>query len=333
MAAVAVHVVLLPRAPWPVRCGTRVDDARPPRRGRRFKSRAAERAFRLAKAACGMTLQLIAMLPLAGSSSAPAGLRLQRSGKVGQLVRMSSSSLPPSPAPVDPSLDTVAPRAAVTRERGLNPDLQEQVPKPYLARAVAAVDSGHPQGTGGRNPRGMSVLQQHVAFFDRNGDGVIYPWETLQGLRAIGCGLPVSFVGSILINPTQPGWLPSPLLSIYIKNIHKGKHGSDSETYDTEGRFDPSKFDAIFSKYSRTQPNALTKEELMSMLKGNRNMYDFIGLLLLVSGCYSIVSRRIKMVCYNGKLSGVPLMAVFLSDYKKIRNRPDCTGVAPFKKG
>ncbi|KAL6649513.1 hypothetical protein ACP70R_013737 [Stipagrostis hirtigluma subsp. patula] len=179
-------------------------------------------------------------------------------------------------------METVAPRAAVTRERRLNTDLQEQVPKPYLARALEAVDPSHPQGTKGRDPRGMSVLQQHVAFFDRNGDGVIYPWETFQGMRAIGCGFLVSFMGSILINlvlsyPTQPGWLPSPLLSIHIKNIHKGKHGSDSETYDTEGRFDPSKFDAIFSKYGRTQPNALTIEELLTMLKGNRNMYDFIG--------------------------------------------------------
>lgn len=179
-------------------------------------------------------------------------------------------------------METEAPHAPVTRERRLNPSLQEQLPKPYLARALEAVDPSHPQGTRGRDPRGLTVLQQHAAFFDRNGDGIIYPWETFQGLRAIGCGLPVSFFGSILINllltfPTQQGWLPSPLLPIHIKNIYKGKHGSDSESYDTEGRFDPSKFDAIFSKYGRTHPDALTLEELFSMLKGNRNMYDFVG--------------------------------------------------------
>uniref|UniRef100_A0A0D9VRD2 Caleosin n=2 Tax=Leersia perrieri TaxID=77586 RepID=A0A0D9VRD2_9ORYZ len=204
----------------------------------------------------------------------------QRSYKLSSRVTMASSSS--SSPPSDPSMETVAPHAAVTAERKLNPDLQEHLPKPYLARALAAVDPSHPKGTQGRDARGMSVLQQHAAFFDRNGDGVIYPWETFQGLRAIGCGYPVSLVGAFLINlvlsyPTQPSWIPSPLLSIHINNIHKGKHGSDSEAYDTEGRFDPSKFDAIFSKYGKTHPNALTKDELDLMLEANRNMYDFLG--------------------------------------------------------
>ncbi|KAJ0988639.1 hypothetical protein J5N97_006995 [Dioscorea zingiberensis] len=183
------------------------------------------------------------------------------------------------------AMATEALQAPITKARKLNTDLQDQLSKPYLARALEAVDPSHPNGTEGRDHGNMSVLQQHVAFFDRNKDGIVYPWETYQGFRAIGCDILTSIGGGFLINlvlgySTQPSWIPNPLLPIYIKNIHKCKHGSDSETYDTEGRFEPSKFDAIFSKYGLTHPNALTSDELSAMLKANRNLTDFNGWIL-----------------------------------------------------
>ncbi|GLJ13877.1 hypothetical protein SUGI_0221730 [Cryptomeria japonica] len=141
------------------------------------------------------------------------------------------------------------------------------------------------QGNEGIDVNNMTVLQKHVAFFDQNKDGIIYPWETYKGFRAVGFGFPKSFAFGVLINlvlsySTLPGRIPSLLFPIYIQNIKKAKHGSDTGVYDSEGRFVPDKFEAIFSTYAHTHPDMLTKAELDSMVKANRIPKDSFGQFL-----------------------------------------------------
>jgi peroxygenase len=42
-------------------------------------------------------------------------------------------------------------------------------------------------------------------------------------------------------------------------------------------RFVPSKFEEIFSKHANKQSNALTSDELMGLLKANREPKDYKG--------------------------------------------------------
>ncbi|RUS22340.1 caleosin domain protein [Endogone sp. FLAS-F59071] len=186
----------------------------------------------------------------------------------------------------DVKFRTAAPDAPVTYERPVPTDLDKFIKNPAVPRASEAVSKEMPHGTENyeKVKDGRTVLQQHVSFFDHDGDGIITPWDTFVGFRELGFNILFSFGAMVVIHLafswiSQDYWFPNPFFWIYTKNIHRGKHGSDSGTYDHEGRFVPEEFESIFSKYAKKDPagQTITAWELLNLTKGQRNFADPFG--------------------------------------------------------
>ncbi|KAF9154850.1 hypothetical protein BG015_011795 [Linnemannia schmuckeri] len=153
-------------------------------------------------------------------------------------------------------------------------------------RVNTAATPAHPNGTVKNNwakeHSHETVLQQHCSFFDSDGDGIIWPIDTFRGFYALRFNIFLSLLAVFIIHfnfsyPTAPSLIPDPFFRIWIHRIHKDKHGSDSGTYDTEGRFVPQHFEDIFSKYAPPGQDGLTYSDVWRMLKGQRVIMDPIG--------------------------------------------------------
>ncbi|KAI5360814.1 Putative EF-hand domain pair protein [Septoria linicola] len=173
----------------------------------------------------------------------------------------------------------------VTYERqpyyaGANDVLQH----PGTARANIAPSKESPEGTDGwaQDHQHQTVMQQHCVYFDQDGDGVIWPFDTYRATRAWGWNPILALLVMVIIHPnlsypTSPSWIPDPFFRIWIHNIHKDKHGSDSMSYDSEGRFRPQQFEDMFAKYDRGNKGGLSISDLLRFHKGQRFAMDFWG--------------------------------------------------------
>lgn len=170
------------------------------------------------------------------------------------------------------------------------------------------------QDTFESNPRNavgkQTPLQRHVAFFDRNGDGIITPKETYDGCRAIGCNVAVSAAAAVVINgtmgwPTARGWLPT--MNIDVARIQRAMHGSDTRLYNENGDFDDAAFDTFFARYDKDGDGCWSVREFLERTRAQRNVFDLFGqtaTVLEFGILYYLVGR-------DGRISHDKLLKVY----------------------
>lgn len=110
---------------------------------------------------------------------------------------------------------------------------------------------------------------------------MIWPQDTFRGFHRLSFGIILSLVAVFIIHgnfsyPTVSGWLPDPFFRVYLANVHKDKHGSDTGSYDTEGRFMPQRFEDMFAKYGEGR-DYLAIWDVLDLLKGQRCIMDPVG--------------------------------------------------------
>ncbi|KAK4371185.1 hypothetical protein RND71_010660 [Anisodus tanguticus] len=144
-------------------------------------------------------------------------------------------------------------------------------------------EEGEGRGGGGRGieKREPTPLEKHVMFFDIDKNGIIYPWETFQGILDLS------------------------LLSLWSFFLLLLAGGGAT-------RFVHEKFEEIFKKHARSNGNALTGQELDELLKANREPNDRKGriaallewkiLYFLCKDKHGLLGKETIRAVYDGSL-------------------------------
>lgn len=136
------------------------------------------------------------------------------------------------------------------------------------------------------DPSTMTPLQKHCAFFDRNGDGLIMPWETFTSMRILGYNIILAALATALVHFffsywTLDSWIPDPFFAIAIKNVHRLKHGSDMAVYDHEGNLVPGSMDPghrlSLMRWDTDRKGGLSLGDIIFMTQRRWNLWDWFG--------------------------------------------------------
>lgn len=80
-----------------------------------------------------------------------------------------------------------------------------------------------------------------------------------------------AFVGVFLSLSTQKGWFPDPLCRSNVRNLIRAKKQTQCNqgAFDSDGLFDPKKFESLFNKYATSDKSGktITVPELIRMTK------------------------------------------------------------------
>lgn len=205
-----------------------------------------------------------------------------------------------------------------------------QIKEAGLARAYTAPTSDRPHGNAeyASMHKHQTVLQQHVDFFDPDHDGIIWPLDTFIGFHMIGFNLVLCIIATLVIHsgfsyPTNPSWIPDPFFRLWIKNMHKAMHGSDSDSYDSEGRFVRQKFEDMWAKYSSSpEADTLSTSDIINVHKGNRNAMDPFGWFAAAFELFALwwLLKDKNGVVHKSEARGVYDGSIFYERWEKQKN-------------